>query len=81
MHLKQEERRILMEGMVDTMNKCIQEIDNSQKVYTEKTKKTSKALLEQKSNIQKLADSFNKQAKFSPWVFQKCSLRGLYIAK
>ena len=63
------------------MNKCIDEIDTSQKVFTEKTHKTSKALLEQKKNIEELATSFLKQTKQSPWVFQKCSLRGLYIAK
>ena len=48
----------MINGMQETMTKCMQEIDHSQMVYNEKTKKVSTALAEQKSNIQMLVDTF-----------------------
>ena len=35
-----------MNGIEETMTKCIHEIDMSQKIYTEKTNKASEALIE-----------------------------------
>ena len=62
-HLKQQERDILVTGMEETMNKCLQEIDASQQTYSEKTKSVSKALVEQRKNIESLAESFLRQTK------------------
>ena len=69
MHLSQNERDILIKGMEEMMTKAVQEIDQSQAMYLEKTNHPSKALFEQKTNIKKLADSFLAQTKKSPWVF------------
>ena len=44
MHLQQKERDILVNGMTETMNKCINEIEISEQIFKEKTKKRSKVL-------------------------------------
>ena len=67
--------------MEDMLMKSMHEINQSQAKFHEKTDKTSKALLQQKDDIQKLSDSFLSLTKRYPWIFQKCSLRGLYIAR
>ena len=38
-------------------------------------------LIEQRKKIEQLADAFLEQARDKPWIFQKCSLRGLNIAR
>ena len=67
--------------MEETTTKCLHEIDLSQKVYKERTKKISMVLINQKKNIKELADAFLEKAQIEPWVFQKCSIRGLYMVK
>jgi hypothetical protein len=57
-HLMQKEREILVNGMKETMEKSIEEIEAAEHTYYEKTKRASEALREQKKNIQDLATSF-----------------------
>ena len=55
-HLLQKEREILINGMKETMEKSITEIESAMLTYYERTKHPSAALVEQKKNIQELAD-------------------------
>jgi len=57
-HLMQKEREILVNGMKETMEKSINEIESAMLTYYERTKHPSAALAEQKKNIQELAKSF-----------------------
>ena len=63
------------------MEKCEQEIYMQEQTFAQRMNKTSKLLLEQKSQIKKLSDSLKKQTNDQPWVYQKCALRGLFLAK
>ena len=67
--------------MKETLAKCSDEIGYSSKIFLESTGKASEALGEQKAQIEKLIDVFEKHAKASPWIFRKCSLQGLYMAR
>ena len=79
--LSQKETDILVKGMEDTLQKSIHEIDRMQKMFNINTNRPSEALINQKANIQQLTDDFKKHAQTEPWIFSKCSLRGLSITK
>ena len=80
-HLQVKEREIMVKGMEEMMAKCVHEINHSLKKYVDKTNKASAALLKQKEDIQKLSNLFLIQTRQNPWILQKCSLRGLIMAR
>ena len=76
-HLRQKETEILAKGMVETLTKCSDEIGFSQWKFYQITKQASLTLDEQLAKIKELIDLLVKHTKENPWIFQKCSLRGL----
>ena len=86
-HLNLEERNILVSGLEETMNRCVSEIEAAQQLYIDQTKEVrgrncrSQKLDTQKKNISDLTNQFLSQTQEKPWIFQKCSLRGLYITR
>ena len=81
MHLSLKERDILIEGIIQTMKKCEQDIELQEQIFAERMKRRSQNLLKQKQKISELSKSLQEQTEKQPWVFQKCALRGLFLAK
>ena len=71
-----------MEGMLDSLMKCIIEVQNSQTMYMSKANgKVCESLLERRDHIRKIQKELHDLNEETPWIFQKCSMRGLILAK
>ncbi len=68
-HLQEVERKILVENMQESLQKCIQEVKNSQKMYIDQVNRSSERLLEQEEAIKQLASDFHKLTEEKPWIF------------
>ena len=80
-HLRKEQSDLLIKGMKETMLHCISEIEMWQQSYREKTLRSSDVLKAHNDSIQHLYDTFMSRVEEKPWIFQKCSLRSLVMAK
>ena len=78
-HMKKPEREILVNQMQDMMKTCYDESINDQREFGKKTNNVSPVLQKQSADIKELLEIFDKQAKETPWVFQKCQLRSLMM--
>ncbi len=76
-----DERAILVSEMDEVMNGCVYEANSSMKLFLESTNIANGVLLEHQNNITALSTEFFKHAQKTPWIFQKCSLRGIYVVK
>ena len=76
-HMKKSVREMLVNQMLDMIKICYDEIINNQIEFGKKTKNVSPVLKKQSSDIKKLLEIFEKQAKETPWVLQKCQLGSL----
>ena len=58
-HLQEQERKVLVEGMIDSLNRCSLEIHKSQKQFSEKTGRACKPLHERRKHIKNITKKFN----------------------
>ena len=80
-HLQEEERKLIVEGMQTSLAKMATEIKNSQELSFEATNMHSESLLKRLEETLAVKKKFDSLARDKPWTFQKCSLHGMILAK
>ena len=80
-HLVENERKLLAEGMQTSVAKILQEVQKSMKICKETCGEVNNALIEKNERIQEFYDKFSTVLRDKPYILQKCSLHGIVLVK